>query len=116
GSPPPRGRGARRLRRGPRPTFPRECRRTRPASRWGPALLLHSECLREPDVALDDVAHVADAGAELQGAPDAEAEGEAGVLLRVDAAGDEDPRVDHPAATPLDPARAVAVLGEPDVE
>ena len=28
----------------------------------------------------------------------------------------EHPRVDHPAAAPLDPARAVAVLGEPDVE
>ena len=70
----------------------------------------------EPDVALDDVAHVADAGAELQGALDAHAEREAGVLLRVDAAGDQHPRVDHPAAAPLDPARAVAVLGEPDVE
>src|SRR3954468_17534348 len=78
--------------------------------------LLYPECLREPDVALDDVAHVADAGAELQGPLDAHAEGEARELLRVDAAGDQHPRVDHPAATPLDPARAVAVLGEPDVE
>src|SRR3954453_17044374 len=78
--------------------------------------LLHSKSHGEPDVALDDVAHVADAGAELQGAFDAHAEREAGILLGIDAGGDEHPRVDHPAATPLDPARTVAVLGEPDVE
>src|SRR3954462_1027139 len=78
--------------------------------------LLHSERRGEPDVALDDVAHVADAGAELQGALDAHAEREAGVFLRVDAAGGQHPRVDHPAAAPLDPLRTVAVLGEPHVE
>src|SRR5690606_27709668 len=35
-------------------------------------------------------------------------EGEAGVDLRVDATGDEDPGVDHSAAAPLDPALAPA--------
>src|SRR3954452_45662 len=43
--------------------------------------LLYSEGRGEPHVALDDVAHVADAGAELQGALDAHAEGEPGELL-----------------------------------
>src|SRR3954454_15305208 len=57
--------------------------------------LLDPECSCEPHVALDDVPHVADARAELQGAFDAHAEGEAGELLRVDAAGDQHPRVDH---------------------
>src|SRR4051794_8094936 len=61
--------------------------------------LVNPESLREPDVALDDVAHVAHARAELQGPLDAQAEGEAGVLLRVDAGGDQHPRVHHPAAT-----------------
>src|SRR3954470_23095826 len=98
--------------RGPRRTFPRERRRTRPASRSGLSLV-DSKCLREPDVALDDVSNVADAGAELEGALDAHAEREPGEFLRVDAAGGQHPRVDHPAAAPLDPARAVAVLGEP---
>src|SRR4051794_19378684 len=60
--------------------------------------LFHPECSCEADVALDDVAHVADAGAELQGALDTHAEREPGERFRVDAAGDEDPRVDHPAA------------------
>src|SRR3954453_5563288 len=87
-----------------------------PSSSTRDRSLRDSESCSEADVALDDVAHVADAGAELQGALDAETEGEPGVLLRVDAAGGQHPRVDHPAAAPLDPARPVAVLGEPDVE
>src|SRR4051795_7353888 len=78
--------------------------------------LLYPERSCEPNIALDDVAHVADPRAELQRPLDAQAEGEAGVLLRIDAAGDQHPRIDHPAATPLDPARPVAMLGEPDVE
>src|SRR5215213_6673013 len=83
-----------------------------PGDGWS---LFHPECRGETDVALDDVAYVADARPELQGAFDAHAEREAGVLVGVDAARDEHPGVDHPAATPLDPARAVAMLGEPDV-
>ena len=46
--------------------------------------------------------------AEHQGAVDAHAEGEAGVALVVDAARGEHARVDHAAATPLDPALALA--------
>src|SRR5919205_3159140 len=84
--------------------------------RCGARSLVDSERRGEPDVALGEVPHVADGGAELQGPLDAHAEREAGVLLRVDAAGDQHPRVDHPAAAPLHPARAVAVLGEPHVE
>src|SRR3569833_4239518 len=78
--------------------------------------LVNSERSGETDVAFADVAHVADLVAELEGPLDAAAEGEAGELLRVDTAGGQHPRVDHAAATPLDPARAGAVLGEPDVE
>src|SRR3954453_7915721 len=44
--------------------------------------LFHPERSSEADVALDDVAHVSDAGAELQGALDADAEREPRVLLR----------------------------------
>ncbi len=46
--------------------------------------------------------------AEHQHPLDAEPEGEAAVLLRVDAAGGEHPRVDHAAAAQLDPALAGA--------
>src|SRR5262245_13025315 len=42
---------------------------------------LHSELLREADVALDHVAHVFDAVAEHERALNAHAEGEGGVLL-----------------------------------
>src|SRR3546814_15182181 len=62
----------------------------------------------ETDVALEHVAEVLDAVAEHQGAVDAHAEGEAGVGLRVDAAGDEDARVHDSTAAPLDPALAPA--------
>src|SRR3954453_22307672 len=78
--------------------------------------LLDPERSGETDVALDDVAHVAHAGAELQRTLDAHAEREPGELLRIHAAGGQHPGVDHAAATPLDPARSVAVLGKPDVE
>ena len=69
----------------------------------------------EPHVALDHVAHVGDAVAELQGALDAHAEREAGVDVGVDAAGAQHVRVDHAAAAPLDPARAALLLREPHV-
>ncbi len=87
-----------------------------PGDRYPHAQLTHPERPGEPGVALDHVVHVADPVAEHQGALDAHAEREAGVDLRVDAAGAQHPRVDHAAAAPLDPARAVAVLGEPHVE
>src|SRR5262245_63986016 len=45
--------------------------------------------------------------AEHQGAVEPHAEGEAAILLRVDAARHQDPWVDHAAATPLDPALAL---------
>src|SRR4051794_32330969 len=82
---------------------PMGTRITMPSPRDGRSLL-YPECSCEADVALDDVAHVADAGAELQRALDAHAEREAGELLRVDAARGQHAGVDHPAAAPLDPA------------
>src|SRR4051794_17380671 len=84
-----------------------------PGDGWS---LFDSERFRETDVALCDVVHVRHRGPELQRPLDAHAEGEAGVLVRVDAARPQHARVDHPAAAPLDPLRAVAVLREPDVE
>src|SRR3954468_4358139 len=100
----------------PRCSAARSLRSSLAGARRDAHSLLHPECAREPDVALDDVAHVADPRAELQRPLDPHAEGESGVLLRIDAAGDEHPRVDHAAASPLHPARPVAVLREPDVE
>src|SRR5450631_88218 len=66
------------------------------------ALRTKGEC--EPHIAFDDVAHVATAVSRQQRAFDAHAEGEAGVPLRVDATGDQHPRVDHAAPAPFDPA------------
>src|SRR5919112_422290 len=63
----------------------------------------HAERTGEPDIALDHLAHVADAVAEHQRPLHTHAEREAGVALRVDAAGNEHPRVDHAAAAPLHP-------------
>ena len=62
----------------------------------------------EPDVAFDHVAHVLGVVAEHQGAVDPHPEREAGVDVGVDPAGLQHPRVDHPAAAPLDPALALA--------
>src|SRR4051794_14146343 len=85
---------------------------------WVRASGLRSEGAREPHVTLDHVAHVLDAMAEHQGPLDPHPEGEAGVALGVDPAGDQDPRVDHPAAPPLDPAlrpaRPARALGVTD--
>ena len=64
---------------------------------------LHSERAGEPDVTLDHVAHVRDTMAEHQRPLDAHAESESTVDIRIDAAGGEDARVHHAAATPLDP-------------
>src|SRR5687768_7990527 len=63
---------------------------------------LRSEWLGEADIALDHVAHVGQAVAELQRPLEAHAEREAGVDVRVDAAGAQDVGVDHAAAAPLD--------------
>src|SRR6266545_3754081 len=65
---------------------------------------LHPERAGEPGVALDHVAHVRHPVAEHERALDAHAEGEPGVLVGIDAAG-----------APLDPARPVPVLREPQV-
>ena len=69
---------------------------------------LRSEGRGEADVALEEVPQVLDAVAEHQGPVDAHAEGEAGVAVGVDAAGDEHPRVHDTAAAPLDPPLAAA--------
>src|SRR6266536_2623308 len=77
---------------------------------------LHSESAGEPRVTFDHVPHVADPVAELERALDAHAEREARVFLRVDPTGAQHPRVDHAAAAPLDPLRAVPVPLEPHIE
>src|SRR5690349_12761305 len=74
-----------------------------------------AEGAAEPDVALDHVAHVGEAVAELQGALEAHAEREARVDVRVDPGRPQHVRVDHAAATPLDPAGPALLLGEPHV-
>src|SRR5690606_33963125 len=66
----------------------------------------NSEGLGETDVAVPQVAQVRDVVTAGDGAVQAHAEREAGVLLRVHAAGHQDARVDDPAAAPLDPALA----------
>src|SRR4051795_12393268 len=75
-----------------------------------------SERQRETDVTFDHVAHVGDAVAELQRALHAHTEGEAGVNLRVDAAGAQHIRIDHSAATPLDEAGAALLVLEPHID
>src|SRR6476620_799404 len=69
---------------------------------------LHPELRAEPHVSLNDVVHVAHPVAQHERALDAQAEGEAGVAVGVDAARGEHAAVDHAAAAHLDPARATA--------
>src|SRR6478752_6833691 len=69
---------------------------------------LQAELLGEAHVALDHVTHVSHSMAEHQRALDAHAEGERGVLLGVNAGGDEHIGVCHAAAADLDPAGAAA--------
>src|SRR5690606_15182721 len=89
-----------------RGSTPRGCRRTHEATRLGRASDHHSELLREADVALDHVAHVVHVIAELQGALDTHAEGEALVFLWVDAGRPQHISIDHAASAPLDPTGA----------
>src|SRR3954467_10287013 len=72
----------------------------------GPASDLHPELAAEPHITLDHVPHVLDAVAEHQRPLQAHPERETGVPVGVDTAGPQDARVDHTAATPLDPALA----------
>ena len=83
-------------------------RRTREASSAAPSSRRSDQGSAEADVAFDHVAHVLGVVTEHQSAVHAHAEGEAGVDVGVDAAGLEDARVDDPAATPFDPALALA--------
>src|SRR6187402_2414408 len=69
---------------------------------------LHAKLLGEAHVALDHVTHVLDAVPEHERALHAHAEGEGGVLIRVNTSGDEHIRVRHATAAPLDPARSLA--------
>src|SRR5207237_5194571 len=78
-------------------------------------LAVDAKWFGEPHIALDHVAHVRDAVAELQGPLQAHAEGEARVDLRVDAAGAQDVRVNHAAAAPLNPAGPALLRREPHV-
>src|SRR5699024_3273744 len=92
----------------PPPSRPGRRRSAHAATRSGPASDLHPECAREAHVSLDDVVHVGDAVAQHERALDAEAEGESGVPVRVDAGGGEHPAVDHAGAAELDPPGAAA--------
>src|SRR6185503_13150666 len=67
----------------------------------------------EPHVALHHVAHVLDPVPEHQRALDPHPEREAGVAVRVDAAGDQHPGVDDAATAPLDPALTGAGAARP---
>src|SRR5664279_2166379 len=68
----------------------------------------HSERFGESDVAIEQIAQVSDVVTTGDGAFETDAEGESAVLLRIDATGDQDPRVDDATATPLDPTLAAA--------
>src|SRR5262252_6486754 len=81
-----------------------EARRARPTRPTRPS----RELPQEADIVLVEQFHVGDAVAEHGHALDAEAEGEASVLLAVVAHVGEDARVDHAAAAQLDPAGALA--------
>ena len=78
-------------------------------------LRLNTERLREAHVALNHVAHIRQAIAELQRALNAHTEGEALVLIRINANRAQNVRVDHAAATPLDPAGTTLLVREPHV-
>src|ERR1700733_10974426 len=69
---------------------------------------LPAERAAEPYVALVDVPDVGHAVADHHRPVDAETEGESAVAVRVDAAGDQHPRVDHSAAGDLYPALRAA--------
>ena len=76
------------------------------ASAWGasrPARQHASELPQEADVVLGQRPHVGDLMAHLGAPVDAEAEGEAGPLVGIDAHRVEDGRIDHAAAAELDP-------------
>src|SRR4051794_2270347 len=62
-----------------------------------------SELLEEADVVGEHLADVVDRVALAGHAVDAEAEGEAAPLLRIEAAGAQDVGMDHPAAAELQP-------------
>src|SRR5580704_13866910 len=69
---------------------------------------LHPESPAEPHVAVVGVADLVDAVGEHERPLDAKAEREPGVAVRVDAAGHQDPGIDHAAARDLDPAHGPA--------
>src|SRR5664279_570294 len=83
--------------------------------RQAPASDLHPELRAEPHVSLEYLSHVLDPVAQHQRSLDPHAERKTGVPVRVDAARCEHLTVDHPAATPLDPAgattRAAVLIG-----
>ena len=82
---------------------------TKPAERCAHGGLsrcgVSSELREEADVVLEEGAHVWDGVTHLRQPVDAEPEREAGPDVGVDAHGGEDGRIDHAAATELDPAR-----------
>src|SRR6267142_4514813 len=71
------------------------------------------ELLQKPQIVLDKMPNVVDAVLSHGDAIDAEAEGPAGINLRIDFAGGENIGMDHAAAAQLDPFLAVF---EPDID
>ena len=78
--------------------------------------LPHHKLFGETHVTFDQVVHVVDVAAQQERALHADAEGETGVDVRVDAGGLQHVRVHHAAAAPLEPAGAALLVGEPQVE
>src|SRR3546814_1167309 len=70
----------------------------------------------EPNVVVEEAAQVVDAGAQHRKALHAQAEGEAGVALRVDADVAQHVRVHHAAAEHFQPARRAVRLLPGDVD
>src|SRR5690606_9215899 len=70
----------------------------------------------EPHIVLEEGAQVVDAVAQHREALHAQAEGEAGVALRIDAAVAQHVRVDHAATQDLQPAHAAVRLLPGDVD
>ena len=73
---------------------------------------VYANCLQEAQIVLEERAQVVDAVAQHRKAFHAQAEGKAGVALRIDAAVAQHVRMHHAAAEHFQPARA-AVFGVP---
>ena len=114
-SPRPRGRAGPARRRSPGPSASAAARRARAARTAAAAR--HQTSVPNGSVNRTSPSNMSRMSVDVvpghQRPLDAHAEREAAVALRVDAAGDQHPRVDHAAAAPLDPALGLAGPARP---